>query len=192
MLTTGLSAQSARTQVAIRVLAILCFTLLTAVAAKMSVTLPFTPVPITLQVMVVLLAGLVLGPIDGFLSQAAYLVAIASGLPLDARSLGPAAFFGPTAGYLLGFAPAAVVTGWLGGVGSNSFAALLRRLAGALAGVAVVYSFGTLWLGFVLGDFGQAVALGVGPFILIDLAKALVAASACSAAAALREGTTGP
>ena len=54
----------------------------------------------TLQVLAVLLAGLVLGPRDGALSQLAYLAAITAGLPLDARALGPAVWLTPDAGYL--------------------------------------------------------------------------------------------
>lgn len=168
MRTTLLSTQNVR----LRLGAILFFALLTAVTARITVPLPWTPVPITLQVMAVLLAGLVLGPVDGFWSQAAYLGAIAAGLPLDARGLGTAALVGPTAGYLLGFAPAAFTAGWLGGRGG-----LLRRFGGALAGVAVVYTLGTLWLGTALGDYARAVQLGVVPFILIDLGKAFLAAA---------------
>jgi len=159
------------------------FAAFTALTARVTIPLPFTPVPITLQVMAVLLAGLVLGPRGGAISQLAYLAAVAAGLPLDARGLGPAALFGPTAGYLLGFAPAAWLAGWLAerlpalgpqaqvrGVWVGSFVA-------ALAGVAVIYACGLAWLAPSVGSLGAAWALGAAPFILVDLGKALVAAA---------------
>ncbi len=146
----------------------------TALTARVTIPLPFTPVPITLQVMAVLLAGLVLGPTGGAISQLAYLAAVAAGLPLDARGLGPAALLGPTAGYLLGFAPTAFVAGWLAerlpGAWVGSFVA-------ALAGVAVIYICGLAWLAPSAGGLGAAWGLGAAPFILVDLGKALVAAA---------------
>jgi biotin transport system substrate-specific component len=154
--------------------AVALFAAFTALTARITIPLPFTPVPITLQVMAALLAGLVLGPSGGAISQLAYLAAVAAGLPLDARGLGPAALLGPTAGYLLGFAPAAFVTGWLAerlpGMWIGSFIA-------ALAGVAVIYGCGLAWLVPSVGSLGAAWTLGAAPFILVDLGKALVAAA---------------
>ena len=150
------------------------FAAFTALTARVAIPLPFTPVPVTLQVMAVLLAGLVLGPAGGALSQVAYLVALAAGLPLDARGLGPAALFGPTAGYLLGFAPAAGVTGWLA---KRLPGAQAGRFLAALAGVAVIYACGLAWLVPIAGSLGAAWGLGAAPFILVDLGKALIAAA---------------
>ena len=107
------------------------FAVLTALAARVTIPLPFTPVPVTLQVMVVLLAGLVLGARGGAASQITYLAAIVAGLPLDARGLGPASLAGPTAGYLLGFTVGAFITGWLAERLSSS---LVNRFVAALAG----------------------------------------------------------
>src|SRR5690606_28062574 len=91
---------------------VLFFALLSAVTARIVMPLPFTPVPITLQVMAVLISGLVLGSRAGAMSQLAYLGAIAVGLPLAASGLGgPAAFLTPTAGYLVAFVPGAFVAG---------------------------------------------------------------------------------
>lgn len=147
---------------------------LTALTARITIPLPFTPVPITLQVMAVLLAGLVLGPKAGAASQIVYLTAIAAGLPLDARALGPAALVGPTAGYLLGFVPAAFVSGWLAEKLSTTRA---NRFLAAVAGVAVIYVTGVAWLAPTVGGLRPAWTMGVVPFILIDLGKALVAAA---------------
>jgi biotin transport system substrate-specific component len=150
------------------------FAALTALTARVTIPLSFTPVPITLQVMAVLLTGLVLGPKAGAASQLLYLASISVGLPLDARALGPAAFVGPTAGYLIGFVPAAFATGWLA---ERLPATRASRFLAALAGVGVIYVAGTTWLITVVGDLPTAWMLGVAPFILIDLGKALVAAA---------------
>jgi biotin transport system substrate-specific component len=153
---------------------IFLFVALTALAARVTIPLPFTPVPITLQVMAVLLAGLVLGPRAGAASQLVYLIAIAAGLPLDAKALGSAALTGPTAGYLIGFVPAAFATGWLV---KRLAAARVTRLLGAVVGVAVIYAAGIVWLAPAVGSLRAAWMLGVAPFLLIDLGKALVAAA---------------
>ncbi|HEY63954.1 MAG TPA: biotin transporter BioY [Caldilineae bacterium] len=147
------------------------FAALTALTARVTIPLPFTPVPVTLQVLAVLLAGLTLGARAGAASQLAYLTAIAVGLPLSAKGLGgPAAFLGPTGGYLVAFVPAAYVVGALARPGWRTWAAML-------AGVAVIYLGGASWLAIWLGgDWGKAWTMGVVPFIAVDLAKALVAA----------------
>ncbi|MBN1994075.1 MAG: biotin transporter BioY [Anaerolineae bacterium] len=150
------------------------FTVITALAARITIFLPFTPVPITLQTLAVVLSGLVLGARGGAFAQFGYLGLLALGLPVDAQGAGPAAFFGPTAGYLLGFIPAAFTAGWLA-----------ERLAGrswwgnfaaALVGVGVVYLAGMSWLAFMLGSGQKALLGGVAPFIMFDLVKAAVAA----------------
>ena len=74
------------------------FTGLTIIAARMQVELG-GPVPFTFQPLAVLLAGMVLGAREGMASQLAYVGLIALGMPVDARGLGAAAFFGPTGGY---------------------------------------------------------------------------------------------
>ena len=151
---------------------VVLFAVLTALAARVTIPLPFTPVPVTLQVMVVLLAGLVLGARGGAASQITYLAAIGAGLPLDARGLGPAALAGPTAGYLVGFTVSAFVTGWLAERMSGGRAS---RLVAALTGTVVIYACGVAWLAPAVGGLGPALTLGVAPFIVVDLVKALLA-----------------
>lgn len=166
----------------VRAAAMALFAALTALTARITIPLPFTPVPITLQVMIVLLAGLTLGAKDGALSQIIYIVSIAVGLPLDANGLGAAAFASPTAGYLVGFIMGAFVAGYLAERGLNRNRAL-RWLAG-IAGASVIYFIGTAWLThlFLGGDWARGWALGVAPFIVIDLVKALVASAAAEGA----------
>jgi biotin transport system substrate-specific component len=160
----------------VRAAAIVLFAALTALAARITILLPFTPVPITLQVMMVLLAGLTLGAKDGALSQIVYVAAIAIGLPLDAKGIGAAVFISATVGYLIAFIPAAFVTGWLAEKGTRGKRAW--SFAASLIGVAVIYLIGSAWLtiGFLGGDVAKGWALGVAPFIVVDVIKALMAA----------------
>jgi biotin transport system substrate-specific component len=154
--------------------AIITFAAITALTARITVFLPFTPVPITLQTLAVVLSGLVLGSRNGALVQLVYLGLIATGLPFDAKGLGPAAFFGPTAGYLLGFVPAAFATGWL--AERLAWRGWWGNFVAAVAGVLVIYLAGASWLAVMLGGWQKAWLGGVVPFILPDLAKAAVAA----------------
>ncbi|MCL4296086.1 MAG: biotin transporter BioY [Anaerolineae bacterium] len=160
----------------LQVATIVIFAAITALTARITILLPFTPVPITLQTLAVVLSGLVLGSRHGALAQLTYLSLIAAGLPFDAQGLGPAAFLGPTGGYLIGFVPAAFAAGWLaerraGKRGWGNFAA-------AMAGMLLIYLVGVSWLALMLGSWQKAWLGGAAPFILIDLAKAATAAGA--------------
>lgn len=169
--------------VIVRLLAIAAFTALTAVSAR--VTIDLQPVPITLQVLTVLLAGLTLGATDGALSQLAYVVLITAGLPIDAGGFGTLVWARPTAGYLLGFVAGAFVAGYLAEHGRGRLVSL-RYLAG-LVGVVVIYAVGAAWLtyGYLAGDWGRGWALGIQPFLLVDAAKALIATVAAESARAI-------
>ena len=150
------------------------FAALTALTARITLHLPFTPVPITLQTLAVVLSGLVLGARGGALAQATYLGLILVGMPLDANALGPAAFWGPTAGYLVGFVPAAGLTGWFAeNIGNERW---WGNFVAAVAGVLVIYVIGVSWLAVVIGNLAQALLTGILPFVLFDLVKAAVAA----------------
>ena len=175
MLSTYIQARSSNPARA-RVAAIIGFAAFTALAARITLHLAFTPVPITLQVMAVLLAGLVLGAKDGALSQIVYIATITAGLPLDATGLGTAAWASPTAGYLIGFVAGAFVAGYLAEQGLRRNRAL--RFVAGMAGVAVIYFIGALWLtyGFLGGDWSKGWMLGIAPFIAADMVKAIVAA----------------
>jgi len=155
-----------------RFIGIILFVAFTATAARVTIPLPFTPVPITLQVMAVILAGLVMGPKAGAASQIVYLAMIVAGLPVDARALGLAALTGPTAGYLMGFVPAAFLAGWLA---ERLPATRASRFLAATVGVGIIYAVGVAWLTPAVGSLRTAWMLGVAPFILIDLGKAMVA-----------------
>lgn len=154
--------------------AIVVFAAIIALTARITIFLPFTPIPITLQVLAVILAGLVLGSRAGALAASTYLGMIAVGLPFDSSGIGPAAFFGPTAGYLISYIPAAFVVGWL--AERFSVSNWWGNFVAALAGVGVIYLFGASWLAIMLGSWEQAWLLGVVPFILVDVIKSAVAA----------------
>ncbi|MCD6373778.1 MAG: biotin transporter BioY [Thermococcus sp.] len=146
------------------------FAALTAVGAQISI--PIGPVPITLQVLFVLLSGLILGARLGFLSQLVYVVMGALGIPVFAGLQGGiAVIYGPTGGYIIAFPIAAYLAGL--------FAERLGRkgmLIGSALGVGVIYFLGWLRLGLFLGgDFKKAFFLGVTPFLPVDAVKAAVA-----------------
>jgi biotin transport system substrate-specific component len=158
----------------------IAFALILAAASQVAIPLPGTPVPITLQPLVVVLAGLVLGPAAAAASMALYLVAGAAGLPVFAPvgAPGVARLLGPTGGYLLAYPAAAVVAGLLGtGAGGRPAAAFARRFVAAAAGILVLYVGGVAQLTVLTGDARQALALGVPPFIAFDALKAVVAAA---------------
>lgn len=170
--------QTRDVNLAVRIAVILSFTVITALSARVTLEINGV-VPFTLQVLVVLLAGMVLGARDGATSQIAYVTLIAGGMPIDARALGPAALTGPTAGFLIGFIPAAFVAGWLVEAGFNRV--WLRWLAGVV-GIVIIYMLGATWLKMELNLTWEAAwTAGVEPFILVDLAKALVAAVSAEA-----------
>lgn len=161
----------------VRTLAVLFVAALTAAAAQISIPLPFTAVPFTLQPMVVLLGGLALGAQLGIASQALYLAAGIAGLPVFAASVtlppGPLRLIGPTGGYLVAYPIAALLVGHLAERGFDR--RYVTSIAAMLAGLAVVYALGTLWLSVSLGVAG-ALASGVYPFIAADVLKLVAAA----------------
>ena len=171
---------------AIRVASVLFITVLTAAAAQISFPLPFTQVPFTFQPMVVLVGGLVLGSRLGFTSQVLYLMAGVAGLPVFAASAtlppGLLRLVGPTGGYLMAYPVAAFVVGSLA---ERGFAKRYSTsVAAMLVGLAIIYASGTLWLayfarlqsGSAAVGLWTALATGVYPFVLADLAKLAAAA----------------
>jgi biotin transport system substrate-specific component len=165
-----------------RLLAIAALTALTAVGAQIEVRIGEF-VPFTMQVFAALLAGMVLGARDGALSQIAYVLLIRLNLPVGAGGVGTAALMGPTAGYIIGFIPAAFVVGWL--VERGAQRAALRWLAG-LGGVVIIYACGLPMLMSVTGlPLADAWAAGVAPFIGVDVAKAALAAALTEGSRAL-------
>jgi biotin transport system substrate-specific component len=166
----------------------------TAVAAQISILLPFSLVPFTLQVLAVILSGLLLGPRYGALAQAIYVLVGAVGVPVFAQFKGGlGVVLGPTGGYLLSY-PIAAATAGLAAYAARSAArrrALWASLLWGCAGLAVIYALGATWLAVVTRlPFAAALAQGVAPFVIFDVIKvalaALVAVAAAPAIAASR------
>jgi biotin transport system substrate-specific component len=145
-----------------RWLALPVFALLMAVCAR--VTVPMTPVSMTLQTFAVLLAGAVLGPWRGATSVLLYLAMGAVGLPVFSDgAAGLAVLSGPTAGYLLAFPLAAGMVGAL--AGWPAFRPHWAATGLMLAGHLLILAFGAAWLATVIGG-RQALDAGVTPFLI--------------------------
>lgn len=144
---------------------------LTAVAAQITVPLPFTPVPITGQTFAVLLAGTALGARLGAASQALYVCIGAFGLPVYADATGGwHATTGATGGYLVGFVVAAAIVGAL--AERRHDRTVLTAIPAMLTGTAIIYAFGAGWLALHLAiSMSDAVDLGVAPFLIGDTLK---------------------
>jgi biotin transport system substrate-specific component len=160
-----------------RVLTVIAFAVMTALAAFAELRLPGTQVPITLQTLFVSLAGVLLGPRLGASAMMTYVMAGAAGMPVFAGGgFGLAHLFGPTGGYLLAFAPAAYVTGVLADrVDARSWLGTARLAVAIFLGTLVVFLGGAAQLAAMTGDVGMAIRLGVLPFLLGDVVKVLLA-----------------
>lgn len=151
------------------------FVAFTAVAAQFAVRLPYTPVPVTMQTLFVVLAGIVLGPRDGFYAMTAYLLFGLSGAPVFAGlTFGPAVIAGPTGGYLLAFPAAAMISGTVyGRTGPGRIAASIASISGSALILAGGWLYLSLWTGLAAGT---ALSLAVIPFVAAEAVKAALAA----------------
>ena len=156
------------------VLMVLGSALLT-LSAKVSI--PFYPVPMTLQTLVVLALGLAYGWRLGVATVALYLLEGALGLPVFTgtpdKGLGLAYMLGGTGGYLMGFLPAVAIAGWLGERGWDR--SPWTTAAAMLLGNAAIYVPGLLWLGALYGWDKPIFAWGFAPFWLGDVFKIALA-----------------
>jgi len=151
-------------------------------AAGAYIAIPVGPVPIVLQNLFIMLAGLLLGPRWGMVSVGVYLLAGAFGLPVfSGGSGGLARFAGPTGGYLLGFLPAVYLIGL---ISRRKRRRALWDVLAMVLGTALIYALGVSWL-IVWTHMGlqKALAAGVLPFLVGD---ALKIAAAVPIARALR------
>ncbi|MEA1895770.1 MAG: biotin transporter BioY [Euryarchaeota archaeon] len=150
------------------------FAALTAIGAFIRIPIPASPVPITLQVFFVLLAGLLLGSKWAGMSMIVYVMLGIIGFPVFSGGLsGIGVLLGPTGGYLIGFIPAAFVTGLVTETfGRSTFSAICAMITG----IAAIYLLGAFQLSVVSGlSIPQSVVIGVIPFLIGDSIK-LVAA----------------
>lgn len=149
------------------------FTALTAVCSQIALPTPWG-VPVNLALFAVYLAGVQLGPVWGAASQLVYLGLAAIGVPVLAElSGGPAALFGRTGGYVIGYVAAALVVGALAGRRAR-FGWLCLTMALACA---ACYALGTVWFMVVSGTgLWQSLTLCVLPFLPGDAVKIALAA----------------
>lgn len=155
---------------------ILAASLFVALCAHVTVPLPFTPVPLTLQNLGVLLVGLALGRRRGFAALALYLAEGAAGLPVF-NPTGPggiAQLLGPTGGFLLAYPFVAALAGFVFESGRRTFAR--AAVAGVLA-EAVLFASGIGWLAILTHSFGQAIRFGLYRFIFAEVIKVMFAAA---------------
>lgn len=181
----SVNAASFAAWTSIRIGSVLFLTALTAAAAQVSVHLPFTPVPFTLQPMVVMVGAAALGSRFGAASQILYLLLGILGAPVFAASpilpQGAARLLGPTGGYLMAYPFAAFVTGWLAERGFDR--QYLTSVLAMLAGLCTLFVGGVVWLAWFAGGpsgpvgLGPALGAGLYPFVLADLIKVGIAAA---------------
>ena len=169
---------------------VLCglFAALTAVCAAISIPLPFTPIPVSLTTLSVLLAGGLLGTKYGALSQVVYLLLGAIGVPVFANFTGGLGIVvGPTGGYIVGYILTAAIFGKLCNIIHNK--GISKRFKGyflvflsALLGTVFCYALGTLWYMHVTNvSLGAAFGMCILPFIPGDLLKCIAATFLISA-----------
>ena len=142
--------------------------ILLTISAKIKI--PFYPVPMTMQTFVVLLMGIAFGWKIGLATISLYLFEGIIGLPVFAgtpeKGLGFIYFTGPTMGYLIGFLFATFIAGYLN-LKTNIFSIFLKLILS----VSIIYIFGILWLGNLIGWDKPIIQLGVTPFLFAELFK---------------------
>jgi len=157
---------------------------LTALATFVRIPLPFSPVPVTGQTMTVLIAGAVLGPMAGSLSQVLFLALGATG----ATAFAGGALTGVTGGYLIGFVFAAFIVGAVARRTDSTFAVGAAMVAGS----ALILTFGAAWLCVGSGmSVSEAVTLGVLPYLPGDAMKVFAALAIWRGTASIRRSLAG-
>ncbi|HET9400551.1 MAG TPA: biotin transporter BioY [Candidatus Acidoferrales bacterium] len=150
--------------------------LFVALCARVTIPLPFTPVPLTVQNFGVLLVGLLLGSRRGFAAMALYLAEGAAGLPVfnPLGVGGVAQLFGPTGGYLMAYPFVAFLAGYIFEGGAKSF---LRAAVAGVIGEIVLFAGGLGWLYIVTHSLAKAVFLGLYWFLAAEVMKVMFAAA---------------
>src|SRR5689334_24747230 len=156
---------------------VLSASLFVALCARVTLPLPFTPVPLTLQNFGVLLVGLTLGSRRGFVALVLYLIEGASGMPVfnPAGPGGVAHLLGATGGFLLAYPLVAALAGWIMERGKATFA---RALAASVMGEVVLFAGGLAWLAVLTHSFSQALRFGLYWFVFAEIMKVMLAAAA--------------
>ncbi len=169
-------AASSNVWTGVQILSVAFVTVLTAAAAQLSFPLPFTPVPFTIQPMIVLVGAAALGARLGALSQILYLTLGIAGLPVFAYApelpQGIGRLLGPSGGYLMAYPIAAFATGWLAERGLDR--RYLTSIAAMAIGLSIIFAGGVSWIARLAG-VDTALATGLSPFIVVDIVKIVAA-----------------
>lgn len=173
------SAKSLQESIPGRVFLAIAASLFVAACAHVSVPLPFTPVPITLQTFAVILIGMGLGPVAGFSAMALYLAEGAAGLPVFSphEPAGVVHLLGPNGGFLFSYPLAAAVAGWV--VRGMTFveSRFARGIVAGMTASVVVFALGAGWLAQLAHLSAPSVwHLGVAPFLPGEAVKITAAA----------------
>lgn len=158
---------------------VVCASLFVALCARVTVPLPFTPVPLTLQNFGVLVVALLLGSRRGFAALALYLVEGAFGLPVfnPAGPGGIAQILGPTGGFLMAYPLVAFIAGWIYEHTSRRFGwAVLSGVAAEIA----LFLGGLSWLAVLTRSVSMAIKFGLYWFVFAEIIKVLMAAGVAS------------
>jgi biotin transport system substrate-specific component len=149
--------------------------LVVALCARITIPLPFTPVPLTMQNFGVLLVGLLLGSRRGFAALTLYLAEGAIGMPVfnPAGVGGVAQMFGATGGFLLAYPLVAWLTGFFFERGRKTFS---RAALGGLLGEVVLFAGGLTWLAILTHSVAQAFRWGLYWFLFAEIIKVMMAA----------------
>jgi len=168
------------TEIAKQVAIVIAASLFVALCARVTVPLPFTPVPLTLQNFGVLAVGLLLGSRRGFAALALYLVEGAVGLPVFSPAVlgsGMAHLIGATGGFLMAYPLVAFVAGWIYERGSkNSSRRFAWAALSAVAAELVLFAGGLSWLAVLTHSVSLALKFGLYWFVFAEIIKVLMAA----------------
>ncbi len=165
-----------------KIILVFTFIILMGISANSFIYLPYTPVPVTLQVLTVLASGIFLGSKLAFFSQLSYIMLGLAGFPIFAGfKSGITALLGPTGGFIIGFVFAAYITGLMYERGKNrKFPKSIFCFLSCCLGLAFIYLFGFLYLYLLVAthfSFASALSifkLAVMPFVLMDLFKIMI------------------
>jgi biotin transport system substrate-specific component len=174
------AANSLSTTISGRIGLAIAASALVGLCAHISLPLPFTPVPLTLQNFAVILIGMVLGPTLGFSAMALYLAEGAVGMPVFTPQ-GPAGIahlLGPSAGYLFSYPLAAAAAGFAGRLARRNRTQFAAAITSAVAATVLIFTFGTSWLAYLLHLSAAASwHLAIEPFLFGEIAKIIAAAA---------------
>ena len=169
------SPRSRTLDAALQIALIVGASLFVAICARLSLPIPGTPVPLTLQNFAVLLVGLSLGSRRGFLALALYLAEGAAGLPMFSPFGAPGILrlVGPTGGYLIAYPFVAALAGYIYQRGKQTF---LSAAVAGIAGELLLFACGISWLYILTHSLARALSFGLYWFIFAEVIKVMLAA----------------